>query len=123
MNPAPKRRLAKRMRQDPTVQEARLWRRLRDRGLAHAKFRRQVPLGPYVVDFLCLGARLIVEADGPFHDDDNARDLWLRSQGFRVMRFTNQRLANDLYGVLDEIEAALNLPSPLAGEGGGEADG
>jgi very-short-patch-repair endonuclease len=66
------------------VTERLLWRRLRGRGLADLKFRRQVAIGRYVVDFVCLRHRLIVEADGPFHDpvQDAARDAWLALQGF-----------------------------------------
>ncbi|MDB5429443.1 MAG: hypothetical protein JWP35_559 [Caulobacter sp.] len=85
--PPPKRELAKRMRANPSVSENHLWRLLRGRRLDGLKFRRQVPLGPYVVDFPCLRHRLIIEADGPFHDDDSKRDEWLEAQGFRILRF------------------------------------
>jgi very-short-patch-repair endonuclease len=87
--PPPKRALAKRMRSAPSVSEAQLWRLLRGRRPEGLKFRRQVPIGRYVVDFLCLRHRLIVEADGPFHGDDSVRDAWLAGQGFRVLRFPN----------------------------------
>jgi very-short-patch-repair endonuclease len=123
----PKRALAKRMRRGPTSQEARLWDLLRDRRLAGLKFRRQVPLGPYVVDFLSFHRRLVVEVDGPFHGDDSARDAWLGSQGFRVLRFATRQVAEATETVLEAIrtaaEAPLLVPSPLMGEGGGEADG
>ncbi len=122
------------MRQSPTAQEARLWSVLRDRRLEDVKFRRQVPLGPYVVDFLCPRHRLIVEADGPFHGDDSVRDRWLNAQGFTVMRFSNDQIAASRPEVLSmicawiEAKAPLkrwdeDFPSPLAGKGGGEADG
>ena len=71
------------MRGAPTDAELRLWRLLRDRRLSGFKFRRQVPVGPYIVDFLCVGAKLIVEADGSQHAEslpDKARDAYLESQ-------------------------------------------
>jgi very-short-patch-repair endonuclease len=84
--------------------------------------------GPYVIDFLCLRHRLIVEADGPFHvpDADEVHDAWFRSQGFRVLRLTN-RECNDLDRVLgrilEAVEAPPLFPSPLAGEGAPEGGG
>jgi very-short-patch-repair endonuclease len=79
---------------------------LRDRRLEGLKFRRQVPLGRYVADFLCLRHRLVVEADGPHHEDglhDETRDAWLRAQGFRVLRFINRRIQDGPDAVLTEI--------------------
>ncbi|WP_304165031.1 endonuclease domain-containing protein [Phenylobacterium aquaticum] len=93
------------MRQAPTAQEARLWDALRARQLGGFKFRRQLPIGPYVVDFVCLQQRLIVEADGPFHFDDGDRDAWFAEAGYRVLRFTNQQIATNLEGVLTSILA------------------
>jgi very-short-patch-repair endonuclease len=102
--------LAKRLRQAPAFTERALWKLLRDRRLEHLKFRRQVPIGPYVVDFLCLRHRLIVEADGPFHEDNAAhdaeRDAWLASQGFRVLRFANDMIIGQTAGVLAAIVEA-----------------
>ena len=106
MSHAPKRLLAKRMRRTPTVQEAQLWHALRDRKLGGFKFRRQTPIGRYVADFVCLERRLIVEADGPFHFDDGERDAWLRANGYRVLRFTNQEIEAGLDNVLAAILAA-----------------
>ena len=76
------------------MHERKLWRLLRDRRLEGLKFRRQMVIGPYVVDFVCLRHRLIVEADGPFHDPDRdrVRDAWLSGQGFRVLRFPNAQI-------------------------------
>ena len=93
------------MRAAPTSNEAKLWSSLRRRALGDLKFRRQAPIGPYVVDFVCLEKRLIVEADGPFHEDgrDEARDVWLTRQGFFVFRFPNDRIATDHKGVLAAI--------------------
>jgi very-short-patch-repair endonuclease len=85
---------ARSLRRSAPATERNLWKLLRHRRLEGLKFRRQVPLGPYVVDFVCLRHRLIVEADGPFHDpeQDAVRDAWLRGQGFRVLRFTNHQI-------------------------------
>ncbi|WP_430422931.1 endonuclease domain-containing protein [Phenylobacterium sp.] len=82
---------ARRLRQSAPATERALCRLLRDRRLEGIKFRRQFPIGPFVVDFVCLRHRLVVEADGPFHDAvrDSQRDAWLVSQGFRVLRFPN----------------------------------
>jgi very-short-patch-repair endonuclease len=85
-------RFAKTMRHAPAANERILWKLLRHRRLAELKFRRQVPIGPYIADFLCYRHRLIVEADGPTHENslhDLERDAWLRDEGFRVLRFTN----------------------------------
>lgn len=81
--------VAKALRRRAPVAERKLWDVLCDRRLADLKFRRQVPIGPYVADFVCHRHRLIVEADGPFHDDDTVRDAWLEAQGYRVLRFKN----------------------------------
>jgi very-short-patch-repair endonuclease len=113
-----------------------LWKILRDRRLGDLKFRRQVPIGHYFADFACLGRRLIVESDGPFHDAlaDTIRDAWLVSQGFRVLRFSNAEIAakDRVLGriietaseptpkrPLDPSSVSLRLtPSPARGEGG-----
>jgi very-short-patch-repair endonuclease len=105
------RSFARRMRHAPTSNEAKLWALLRDRNLAGLKFRRQVPIGPYVVDFLSFRRRLVIEADGPFHltkvDHDQRRDAWLRDQGFRVLRFPNEMIACDSRGVLTQFRQAV----------------
>ena len=78
-----------------TDAERKLWSLLRNRKLAGCKFRRQVPIGPYVADFLSFEARLIVEADGGQHDGcarDAERDGWLTAHGFRVLRFWNSEI-------------------------------
>src|SRR5271166_6596928 len=92
---ANQRGLARAMRGAPTDAERRLWRLLRDRRLGCLKFRRQVPVGPYIVDFLCVGARVIVEADGSQHADnarDEVRDAYLAREGWKVLRFWNHDL-------------------------------
>ena len=99
---------ARYMRRNPSVTERRLWRLLRDRRLDGLKFRRQVPIGPYFADFLCLSCKLIVEADGPFHDEehDAERDAVLRARGFRILRFPNKMIAEAPQEVFAAILAA-----------------
>ncbi len=89
--------------------ETRLWDLLRSRRLDGLKFRRQVAIGPYIADFICLERRLIVEADGPLHDAerDAARDEWLGRQGFRVLRLTNARINEHPELAMDDIRRAL----------------
>jgi len=102
-------RYAKTMRHDPVFNERVLWKLLRNRRLGDLKFRRQVPIGRYIADFLCLRHRLIVEADGPTHEDnlyDLERDTWLREQGFRVLRFQNATIEQRPRDVLDAILGA-----------------
>jgi very-short-patch-repair endonuclease len=99
------------LRRRATLTERSLWTLLRDRRLDGLKFRRQVPIGPYVVDFLCLAHRLIVEADGPFHDPahDALRDQWLATQGFCVLRFGNRAILGAGFDVIDRILATISL--------------
>lgn len=110
------------MRKTPVAAESALWRLLRDRRLEGMKFRRQVPLGPYVADFVCFRHRLIIEADGPFHsaERDAQRDGWLMSQMFRVLRFKNDEIIVWPERVLDRIcEAVGHEPifqGPLSNE-------
>ncbi|MFZ5670654.1 MAG: endonuclease domain-containing protein [Pseudomonadota bacterium] len=100
---------ARKMRREPVANERALWKLLRDRRLEGLKFRRQVPIGRYIADFVCFQHRLIVEADGPTHEDsvhDQTRDAWLRSEGFRVLRFPNREIEDYPSRVLDRIAAA-----------------
>lgn len=103
---------AKVMRKEPALYERRLWTLLRDRRLEGLKFRRQIVIGRYIADFVCLRHRLIVEADGPQHEDriehDAARDAWLNEQGFVVLRFTNSEIENRSWEVVSAILAAAN---------------
>lgn len=100
---------AKAMRRAPAVHERRLWALLRDRRLEGLKFRRQMVIGPYVADFVCLRHRLIVEADGPFHDPvrDAERDAWLTGQNFRVLRFPNGMIDHEGWRVIAAILEAV----------------
>ena len=114
--------IARRFRQDPSMEERRLWERLRGRKLEGAKFRRQGRIGPYIVDFVCLEARLVVEIDGPLHEredrkqKDALRQRWLEQEGYRVLRFTTMESYHDIERVLNAIAAALggDGPSPPA---------
>jgi very-short-patch-repair endonuclease len=105
---------ARAMRQDCTRAEQLLWYRLRTERLNGLKFRRQVPIGPYIADFFCPSARLVVEVDGATHVDrrtDTQRDAWMESQGLRVIRFWNDEVTNNLEGVLRAIELAADCPT------------
>ncbi len=118
---------ARTMRRDPTPAERRLWLALRNRQLEGAKFRRQMPLGPFIADFYCSEARLVIELDGVSHTDsltDDARDAWMRGQGIRVLRFANCDVLGNLEGVVMAIGEAVRAtprtppPDPLPqGEG------
>jgi very-short-patch-repair endonuclease len=94
---------ARELRKNPTDAERALWRHIRYRQLAGCRFRRQAPVGPYILDFVCFEKKLVIEVDGGQHteqaDYDGVRTAWLESQGFRVLRFWNNQ-------VLQEIEAA-----------------
>ena len=105
----PKHRLhARSMRRDPTEAEARLWNQIRSRRLGGTKFRRQVPMGGFIADFLCTEAKLIIEIDGSQHaesDYDVARSAELKLRGFRVLRFWNDDVLRDVDGVCATILA------------------
>ncbi|TIR17571.1 MAG: endonuclease domain-containing protein [Mesorhizobium sp.] len=107
VNPA-KRNFARSMRREPTEAEDRLWQELRGRRLDNIKFKRQVPMGRYVADFVCAEARLIVEIDGSQHAEsrhDQERDAELKARGFRVLRFWNDDVLKELDAVCDTIIA------------------
>ena len=104
---------ARRLRRDLTPAEAALWRVLRDRRLSATKWRRQAPIGVYIVDFVCFERRVVVECDGSQHADsasDAVRDAWLVSQGFRVARFWNNQVLNERDAVLESLLALCGLP-------------
>jgi very-short-patch-repair endonuclease len=115
--PAYLRNFSRRLRHNATEAEQTLWRLLRDRRLTDFKFRRQVPIGPYIADFVCYEARLVVELDGSQHAGskrDAVRDEELNRRGFRVLRIWNNDLANPNV-VLDAIWSALNENTPSSG--------
>jgi len=112
---------AKRLRTDSTDAERLLWSRLRAHRLFGLKFKRQQPIGRYIVDLVCFDAKLVIELDGGQHadavDTDATRDAWLNSQGFRVLRFWNNDVLSNLDGVLAAIAGHLP-PSPTRGTRG-----
>ena len=101
--------LARGLRRRQTDAEAKLWQRLRAGQVPGRKFRRQHPVGPYIVDFVCLDAKLVVEADGSQHggESDASRDAFLRANGFRVLRFWNNDILLDTDVVMNAIWDAL----------------
>jgi very-short-patch-repair endonuclease len=107
---------AKDLRHHQTDVERKLWYELRNRQLARFKFRRQQPIGPYVVDFVCFRKWLVIELDGSQHslpenvEADAARTRFLESQGFRVKRYTNDLLINDMDAVISDIATLLGAP-------------
>ena len=120
---------ARELRAKPTEMEIRLWHHLRNRKLLGFKFRRQVPLGGYIVDFVCVECTLVVEVDGGQHAlgtrYERDRQHWLEQHGWRVMRFWNNEVKENLAGVLESIAETLRPgatsphppPLPQAGEG------
>lgn len=109
-----------------TKAETILWNALRDRKFLRFKFRRQAPIGPYIADFLCMAQRLIIELDGPIHEEqkeyDRERERGLFELGYRVLRFRNDKVFADLPSILLRIERSIfqtgcmtnqkNSPSP-----------
>jgi very-short-patch-repair endonuclease len=118
-----RRLFAKKLRRNMTDAERCLWRHLRAHRFTCAKFKRQQPIGPYIVDFVCFDASLVIEVDGGQHLNsaaDQERDAWLKGQGFQVLRFWNDEVLTNLPGVLERIGEFLYpspRPSPTKGEG------
>ena len=113
---------AKALRSNQTEAEQRLWYHLRAHRFMGLKFKRQKPMGRYIVDFVCMEQRLIIELDGGQHAGqvayDQQRDAWLHSQGYTVLRFWNNDVMQQLEGVLEQIRLALSPgPSPASGRG------
>jgi len=112
----PKLAQARQMRHAPVSMEKLFWSMVRNRQLGGFKFKRQVPIGPYIADFVCLEAKLIVELDGPFHDArkvyDAKRDAYLTERGFRVVRLTNDYFAGDASTALLIVDRALRSGTP-----------
>ena len=104
---------ARQLRREMTDAEKRLWSQLRGRQLANHKFRRQAPVGPYVVDFCCLQQKLIIEVDGGQHAERTQQDLErtaeLEARGYRVLRFWNNDVMGNIGGVMDTIARALGV--------------
>jgi very-short-patch-repair endonuclease len=128
---------ARRLRNIPTGAEKQLWFFLRAAQIDGHKFRRQAALGPYIVDFICFARRLIVELDGPQHfeeaaaEHDARRTAWLSERDYRVIRFRNHEVDEDVRLVVDKIRQALSVadstllhpPSPTLPSRGREPDG
>ncbi|KAB2932515.1 MAG: endonuclease domain-containing protein [Candidatus Contendobacter sp.] len=120
---------ARTLRSNMTDAERHLWKHLRQRQLAGYRFRRQMPIGSYVVDFVCLERRLIVEIDGGQHQEqqayDGRRDKWLIEQEFRVLRFWNNEVFSQTEGVLMRILEGLREvpPTPALPRKGGGSGG
>lgn len=121
------------MRTNPTEAERELWRALRCKQLRGHKFRRQTAIGKYLVDFVCFDLKLVVEVDGGQHNDsavqeyDKNRTAWLESQGFRVVRYWNHDVIEDVDAVVEAIWLVMEelsrgqhpSPSPSQSRGGG----
>lgn len=103
---------AKSLRRTMTDAEQKLWYHLRAHRFMGRKFKRQKPLGHYVVDFVCLEEKLVIELDGGQHAEnveyDKERDAWLHSEGYKVLRFWNNQLMNETDSVLEQIRLALS---------------
>ena len=107
---------AQNLREHSTEAEQALWRCLRNRQLAGYKFRRQVPIGKYIVDFVCFERKVVIEVDGGHHQEqvpsDTVRTTWLESQGFQVLRFWNHEVLNDADAVQEALLVALHSNPP-----------
>ncbi|QYS91530.1 endonuclease domain-containing protein [Flavobacterium covae] len=114
------------MRNNPTEAEKMLWNVLSDKGIDGFKFRRQHIIGEYIVDFVCLEKQLVIEVDGAVHNNkeqiehDRFRTEWLESKGFKVIRFKNDEVLNNLFQTIEIIGKELNtqLGAPPSGAGG-----
>ncbi|TPV33845.1 DUF559 domain-containing protein [Paucihalobacter ruber] len=106
----------KKLRESMTPAEAFLWRHLKSRQLCNRRFNRQFSIGNYIADFYCHSEKLIIELDGEIHNTpetqayDDKRTAYLESHGYRVIRFENKMVFDDLVGVLEEIRASFNSP-------------
>jgi very-short-patch-repair endonuclease len=101
------------MRRELTPAELALWQVLRNAQLGHLKFRRQVPLGAYIADFVCFDPRIVVECDGGQHADntyDDTRDAWFRAEGFTVLRFWNNEIDENVEAITDAILRVAKPP-------------
>jgi len=109
---------ARRLRHATTDAERKLWRALRSLPMQGSHFRRQATIGPYFADFACHAKRLVIELDGGQHGDarhaarDAKRDAYMRQSGYRVLRFWNNDVMQNIEGVLETIAEALSMPQP-----------
>lgn len=103
---------AKRLRSNMTDAERKLWRHFRAHRFQQVKFRRQQPLGPYIVDFICFERKLVIEIDGGQHlesERDAQRDAWLHGHGYTVLRFWNNEVMGETEAVLERVLGVLSL--------------
>ena len=111
-----RRAAAKKLRANTTPHERILWRALKELPIEGTHFRRQAPIGPYIVDFLCPAKRLIIELDGGHHNEDAAslrdheRQTWLEKEGYKVIRFWNSDINGNLNAVMEQIYVELYGP-------------
>jgi very-short-patch-repair endonuclease len=109
---------ARELRQPQTPAEQKLWARVRDRQLGGFKIRRQHIIDRFIIDFYCADRKLCIEVDGDSHTEpdqieyDQARTKWLNEEGYRVVRFTNREVFNQIEAVLESILNECNQPSP-----------
>ncbi len=119
---------ARELRKNRTDAEKRLWERLRRSRIDGFRFRQQAPIGKYIVDFVCFEAKLVVELDGGQHVEqatyDAKRTGWLETQGFRILRFWNNEVFENIEGVEEVVQVALHsgdvahpLPDPPPSRG------
>ena len=127
---------AKQLRLTTTRSETLLWRYIKANRIDNLSFRRQVPFGNYIADFVCFAGAVVIELDGASHDfverqdADRNRDVFFAEQGFQVLRFTNDQVMSNLEGVVEAIRQAVarrirglppSLPFPHKGGGNGES--
>lgn len=105
--------LARNLRKESTLQETKLWRLLRNRNIFSQKLRRQHQIRNYIVDFCCIEAKLIIELDGGQHNKyniiqkDEMRTKFLKGQGYKILRFWNNEIDNNIEGVIEKIQEYL----------------
>jgi very-short-patch-repair endonuclease len=112
----PPTKLAKELRTSSTDAERLLWNHLRAKQLLGVKFRRQQPIGKYIVDFVCFTSMLVIEVDGGQHagsESDKVRDEWLKNEGYDVIRFWNNDILGNIEGVVETIEGIIKIHPPF----------
>ena len=118
---------AKVLRKNFPDTERLLWKYLRAKQMEGCKFRRQEPVGSYIVDFICQEKRIVIEVDGGQHSPENKRDKerdkWLKGKGYKVLRFWNNEVLSNTEGVLEVIRDCLNHPPLTPPLKGGEIMG
>ncbi len=109
---------ARNMRQQMTEEELKFWCAIKEQPREHGRWRRQVLFGKYIADFCCHQHRLIVEIDGSHHDidKDDPRDLFLTSQGYKVLRYSNQQINSDITAVIEDALTNINPHPNLQGQ-------